>query len=244
MKLYKKLAEYYDLMFSHDYMKEAKVCDKLIGKKGFLLDIGCGTGGHMMAFKKLGYEVEGLDSSKEMLRVAQKKMPGVIFHKGPMQWLNINKEYDAITLLSRTLLFVKNLRQLRGTLKRIYYHLRPNGKLIMDLDTHEDCFDPEKNQTHYFNNQQGIEGSVTEEYDQRGDKILWSVNLSISENNRIKRLIDNQEFLMVNVNKLLDLMKELGFKVSVHDSRGRNTKKFAQPLILKGVKLIKKASQS
>ena len=113
MKLYNKLAKYYDAVFNHDYEKEVKTCDKLISKKGTLLDIGCGTGGHMKAFQKIGYSVEGLDKSKEMIEQAKNKMPNTVFHKGRMQWLNLSKKYDAITLLNRTILFVKSKRQLK-----------------------------------------------------------------------------------------------------------------------------------
>jgi ubiquinone/menaquinone biosynthesis C-methylase UbiE len=65
MKVYETIAEYYDLIFEQDFKKQAKTCHKILeglGKnKGLLLDIGCGTGGHLKAFKQLGYNVERIN---------------------------------------------------------------------------------------------------------------------------------------------------------------------------------------
>ena len=203
---------------------------------GSLLDVGCGTGGHMLGFKKLGYIVEGLDASKEMIALAQRKLSEEVFYKKKMQKMKLGKEFDVISLLNRTLLFVKNKDQLKKVLERVHEHLVPGGVLIMDLDLHEDNFDPEKSDTHYFRGDK-VEGSVVEEYDLRGDKILWSVNLSISDKDKITRLLDNQEYLLVDVKKLLKLLKDVGFKPSVYSMNGHTTKNYAQGLILAAVKL-------
>ena len=55
-KMYKKIAKYYDTIFKTDYHGEVHVIDKIIGKKGTLLDIGCGTGGHLKEFNKIKYK--------------------------------------------------------------------------------------------------------------------------------------------------------------------------------------------
>jgi len=227
-------------MFKIDYNKEAKVCHsilKRLGKgDGLLLDVGCGTGGHMVSFKKQGYIVEGLDVNKEMITLAQRKLPEEMFYKKKMQKMKLGKEFDVISLLNRTILFVKNKNQLKKTLEKVHDHLVTGGVLIMDLDLHEGNFDPDKSDTHYFRGKQ-IEGSVVEEYDLRDDKILWSVNLSIKDGNEIIRAVDDQNYLLIDVKKLLKLLREVGFKTSVYSMNGRPTKNRAKGLILAGVKL-------
>ncbi len=238
MKLYKKIAKYYDLIFKQDYEKQARIISKLIKNKGKLLDVGCGTGGHLIIFKKLSFKVKGLDDSEEMINVAKKKLPEIIFFKAKMQKLSLKEKFNVITILNRTLLFVKDYNDLKKTIKGVYNQLTINGALIMDLDIHSDYFDKDKSETNYFHNNE-VEGSITEEYDLRDDKVLWSINLNIKDNNKIIRLVDNQEFLLINVKKLLKIMNEIGFKTIIYSIKGRKTSNYKQPLIIKGLKFKK-----
>ena len=84
--LYKKLAKYYDLVYSwKDYKKEANKIRKLIKKykksegKG-LLDVACGTGGHLK-FLKSNFSCTGIDINDEMLKIAKKKVRGLFLRK-------------------------------------------------------------------------------------------------------------------------------------------------------------------
>ncbi|MFA5406064.1 MAG: class I SAM-dependent methyltransferase [Candidatus Nanoarchaeia archaeon] len=237
MKLYHKLAKYYDYLFSGDYEQETRVVCKILKRleiKGLLLlDVGCATGRHMTAFKKLGYEVEGLDNSKEIISIAKEKMPGTIFYKQKMQRMKTNKKYDVITLLSRALLFVRNEKELTYLINHLARQLKHRGALVMDLDLHKDYFDADKSDAHYFNND-GVEGSMVEEYDISNDKVLWAVNLSISDHGRIIRHIDDQRFLMVKIKSLLKIMRVAGLKPSVYDMKGKATKNYKQGLIIAG----------
>ncbi len=239
MKLYHKLAKYYDCFFQGSYDKEARVISNILRrlgvKGGLLLDVGCATGGHMKAFKGLGYEVEGLDESSEMIELARKKLPDAVFYKNKMQRARLYKYFDAITLLSRSLLFVRDEKELASLVNRLAEHLKHKGVLLIDLDLHKDFFNADKSDAHYFNND-GVEGSMIEEYDERKDKILWVVNLSISDHGRLVRRVDDQQFLKVSVKELLRLMREAGLKTIVYDMTGRAAKNYKQGLIIAGVK--------
>ena len=46
--------------------------------KGKVLDIGCGTGGHLIELLNLGYNVIGIDNSNSMLEIAYKKLLQVL----------------------------------------------------------------------------------------------------------------------------------------------------------------------
>lgn len=234
MKVYNKLAEHYDQVFKINYEKEAGVCHRIIKKLGGgrkLLDVGCGTGGHMKAFKELGYEVEGLDSSNEMIKQARQKLPRNKFYKMRMQEINLAGSYDIITLLSRTLLYLDDEKEVKVTLRRLQDHLEPMGLLVIDLDLHKDYFNPDKGETKYFN-KDGVEGSVTEDYDSKGNKVLWSVNLSIKKEDEVTRVVDNQEYLLINPKKLIKWMKEIHLIPTVYSSNGRKTSNYEQPLII------------
>jgi len=239
MKMFNKLAAYYDLMFREDYSMKARVVYSILNglgvKSGHLLDVGCGTGNHLREFRLLGFSVEGLDSSIEMLRLARAKLPNVVLHKARMEWMRLGLGFDVITLLSRTLLFVKNYFWLKVVLKRLFNHLNPDGVLIMDLDIHDLTFSPELSSSNYFHEGK-IEGSLMEDYELNKGKILWSANLSIKEGSELIRTVDNQEYLLINVHKLMILMRDVGFRVKIYDVNGVETTNHKQALIFACIK--------
>ena len=75
MDVFDELAKYYDLIHENkNYEKESAYINGLIQKYNpsakTILDIGCGTGNYAFAMQKLGYEVEGVDSSSQMIDIA------------------------------------------------------------------------------------------------------------------------------------------------------------------------------
>ena len=77
--LYGKLARFYDRLNGEvDYKKEADFILKLMDKKEIkgdsLLDMGCGTGNHILYLKDKFKDIYGLEASEDMLRIARKKI--------------------------------------------------------------------------------------------------------------------------------------------------------------------------
>src|SRR5438067_1469542 len=52
------------------------VIDLLAGAKGHLLEIGCGPAVMTPEFLAMGFQVQGIDVSKEMVRRAEQRMAG------------------------------------------------------------------------------------------------------------------------------------------------------------------------
>ncbi|MBX3278750.1 MAG: methyltransferase domain-containing protein [Acidobacteria bacterium] len=52
-----------------------------------LLDVGCGTGHHLVRFRRLGFEVVGTDGSGAMLEQARSNNPGVEFYESDVEHL-------------------------------------------------------------------------------------------------------------------------------------------------------------
>jgi ubiquinone/menaquinone biosynthesis C-methylase UbiE len=135
--LYDRLAEFYNDIYSFkSYEKEATKLDKLIQQHkrspgNELLDVACGTGGHI-AYLKGKYSVEGLDISLPMLRLARKKHPDVVFYRRDMTNFKLRKKFDVVTCLFSAIGHVKTKRRLDLALRTMAHHLKPGGILVME----------------------------------------------------------------------------------------------------------------
>ena len=136
-KLYDRLAGLYDSIYSFkNYEKETTKLHELIqqhkrslGNK--LLDVACGTGGHI-AYLKGNYSVEGLDISAPMLRLAKKKHPDVVFYHRNMTNFNLRKQFDVVTCLFSAIGHVRTKRRLNLALRIMARHLKPGGVLVVE----------------------------------------------------------------------------------------------------------------
>jgi len=78
--VFSKSAPLYDLFYAgKDYAREADRLRALVGEHQrspgtSLLDVACGTGGHI-AFLRRDYAVEGLDLDRGLLEIARRKHP-------------------------------------------------------------------------------------------------------------------------------------------------------------------------
>jgi len=135
--LYDRLAELYDVIYSFkSYEKETAKLHELIQRHkrspgNELLDVACGTGGHI-AYLKGNYSVEGLDISAPMLRLARKKHPNVVFYRGDMTNFKIRKQFDVVTCLFSAIGHVKTKRRLDLAVRSMACHLKPGGVLVVE----------------------------------------------------------------------------------------------------------------
>jgi len=70
------IAEDYDRYFQHNelFAFDVAVLDRWLSVPGRLLDLGCGTGRHVVHFARRGFEATGVDLSRHMLAVARRKL--------------------------------------------------------------------------------------------------------------------------------------------------------------------------
>ena len=78
MKNFSLYAKYYNLIYENkNYNSESKYIDEIIKELNpkcvNLCDLGCGTGSYSFAFEKIGYKVEGIDLSSNMIKLANQK---------------------------------------------------------------------------------------------------------------------------------------------------------------------------
>ena len=121
------------------YKNIDKIVDKFGGKKGVLLDLGCGTGSLTECFCKLGYDCLGIDISQEMLTVALDKkidndLPIQYLHQD-MRKLKLFGGLDVTVCALDALNHLSSLDDILKTFKSVSKFTNPDGLFIFDMNT-------------------------------------------------------------------------------------------------------------
>ena len=134
---WKDLASYYDELYvkPEQYQKEAQQVivfsqNYLQSGGNTLLDVACGTGGHITYLQEY-FQVSGADLSEAMLAVARKKFPHLPFYQGNMIDFSLDKQFDIITCMYGSIGFVKTYSNLKLTLRNMARHLIQGGLVII-----------------------------------------------------------------------------------------------------------------
>jgi SAM-dependent methyltransferase len=135
-----QLAEIWDMFYQEgrgkDYPAEAEqVTATILARQptaASLLDVGCGTGEHLLAFSKLFAHVEGVDLSEAMVSVARDKVPAAQIHVGDMRDFELGHTFDAVICLNTGVAYLPTLAALRTALACMARHLSPGGVLVIE----------------------------------------------------------------------------------------------------------------
>lgn len=111
---------------------------------GPILEIGSGTGRVAAELAEAGFDVVGVELSPAMLRLAGERrtaLPGDVaarlaFVQGDMTTLDLGRRFALIVAPSRVFQFALTSEAQRAALRSMKAHLRPDGRLVLDL------FDP------------------------------------------------------------------------------------------------------
>lgn len=104
-----------------------------------LLELGCGNGELGILLKKMGYEIEGLDLSAEMLALAKEKQVEAAVHfpltQADMRDLSEFGSYDGIISYCDTLCYLPSPEDLILVFNEVYTHLNSDGIFLFDVFT-------------------------------------------------------------------------------------------------------------
>jgi trans-aconitate methyltransferase len=133
------VGDIYDAIYDgrgKDYRSESSVVAKHIRTRcpaaDSILDVGCGTGGHLKYFTLEFHEAEGIDRAEGMLAVARRQLPGCPLRIGDMRSFRLGRRFDAIVSLFSAVGNLVGQTELDATLATFAHHLVPGGVAVIE----------------------------------------------------------------------------------------------------------------
>jgi len=133
-------ANYYDIIYGlKDYNKEALYVyerSNYFNKGRYLLDVATGTGNYAFEFEDLGFEVQGIDLSKDMITIAKQKKiikkSKINFMQSDMITYKSKRKFDQISCLFHGINYLVRDNDLKKFFKNANKNLNDNGILFFD----------------------------------------------------------------------------------------------------------------
>jgi SAM-dependent methyltransferase len=133
------IADAYDVWIPVDseFGDDAVYRRLLAGVEGPVLELGCGTGRPLLRWVEAGHDVEGIDTSADMLAIlrrhaAERGLDPVVHH-GDIAPLSLGRMYAAIVCPAGTFSLIHDADRAHQALESYVAHLRPGGVLALTL---------------------------------------------------------------------------------------------------------------
>lgn len=142
-----ELAKYYDALNDwKDYREESRRLEAIarrFGRSGKTtwLDVACGTGRHL-EFLRRRHEVTGVDGSREMLRIARRRLPGVPLVPGDMRSVRLGRRFDVVSCLFSAIGHLTTTRDVGRAFANFARHVNPGGVVIVEPWIERTAFRP------------------------------------------------------------------------------------------------------
>jgi SAM-dependent methyltransferase len=133
-------SEFYDLTkpVGGSYPDVPYYVERLGALRGRILEVAVGTGRLLVPLLRAGVQVDGLDSSPEMLSYCHRncRAAGVEapLHCDAVEWMDLPNRYAAIVITFGSFMLLSEPSQADFALDRMRRHLIPGGRLFLDVD--------------------------------------------------------------------------------------------------------------
>lgn len=133
----------YDTLYEEkDYEGECNLIEHALAEHGAagsrrILDLGCGTGNHVLPLARRGHVVTGIDRSSDMLARARAKAAkaavAVTFHQGDIRAIDLGSRFDIVLMMFAVLGYQQENADLKAALGTVRRHLEPGGLFVFDV---------------------------------------------------------------------------------------------------------------
>jgi SAM-dependent methyltransferase len=217
-RLYKDLAWTWPIISPPEqYIKESEEIKRAIKKFSKIpvktvLNLGCG-GGHVDWVLKKYFKITGIDISKNMLKLAKKLNPDVMYLRGDMRKIRLNTKFDAV-LIHDSINYMLTKRDLEAAFRTGYNHLKSGGVLITFV---EECSIIKQNKIYYSNRKRGsVEITFIEHYydpNPKDSTYECTFIYLIRKNKKLEIHTDRHLCGIFNLKTRLLILRKVGFMV-------------------------------
>lgn len=109
-----------------------------VGAVREVLHLGCG-GGHVDSNLKRRVRITGVDLSPPMLELARRLNPEVIYRRGDMRSIRLNRTFDG-AMISDAVSYMTSPRDLARAFATAFRHLRPGGAFVTYAELARELF--------------------------------------------------------------------------------------------------------
>lgn len=134
---------YDDVYRAKDYEAECDLLERIWKEMGSgpvqsVLDLGCGTGNHVLPLATRGYDAVGVDNAVDMIARARDKamrteLARASFELGDIREVRLGRTFDAVTMLFAVLGYQTTNPDVLAALRTAREHLSPGGLLVADV---------------------------------------------------------------------------------------------------------------
>lgn len=148
MNYQQQSARLYDKIYHFkDYAAEVATLQAMIAARATrpyhtLLDVGCGTGNHLIYLKD-HYACTGIDYSPAMLDIAREKLPDMSLHEGDMRTFALDQTFDVVACLFSAVGYMQTQTDLNLAVTNMARHVAPGGLLIVEAWLYFGDFNPQ-----------------------------------------------------------------------------------------------------
>ena len=194
---YYKYSDFYDIFYKYrNYNREMRFIINTIRNRKWVLDLGCGTGTHLNILENIGYIVNGIDKSPNMVLLSKEKVKGNIYNADILDY-KINEKFDAIISMHSVFNHLKSYEEFEIALKNSLNHLNSKGIMIIDLDnrrSNDDFVD------YVDSNKRHLECFYSEKYNIQIRTITYRIGL--------KDFVFEHEYFIYDTKKIEEILNK------------------------------------
>jgi SAM-dependent methyltransferase len=137
MEPYGAAARAYDLFYrDKDYRGEVEELARMVEARRpgarSVLDVGCGTGAHLVWLAERYPRAEGVEPSSRMIEQAAMSRPGLLVYPGDMRTFALRDRFDVVTCLFSAIGYMTTVDDLNRAVRNMADHLTEGGVLVVE----------------------------------------------------------------------------------------------------------------
>ena len=176
-----------------------------------LLDVACGTGGHLVYLKK-HFQVTGVDASQAMLKKARAKCPKARLIQGDMRSFRLRKQFDVLTCLFSSIGHLPTETDLEKTIANFARHVKPNGLVIIEPFVDSKSYVPHKLHPPTVTHTKDLTVVRLSHSTRKAKHALIDFHILVHTEKGIEHFRDEVELSLFEKHRVLKLMQKHGFK--------------------------------